>query len=94
MPCDSSHMKPHTWEIEASRIMYFLAEVNRNKRDISWLEGFHPDIYCEPVSKDIVDFLTRSLCRTLKQKDATKYSLELQIWYRDHCKWDRKNNRT
>ena len=33
--------------------------------------------------------LTRDLCKWARTADVSRYSLELQIWWRDHQRWDR-----
>lgn len=39
--------------------------------------------------KKYLDKLTSELCSKLKTTDVTKYSLELQMWWRDHQEADR-----
>jgi len=41
------------------------------------------------VTRSELDRLTAHLCGKLKSVDVTSYSLELQIWWRDHQKADR-----
>jgi len=41
------------------------------------------------VDQGDLDRLTAHLCGKLKSVDVTSYSLELQIWWRDHQKADR-----
>ena len=45
------------------------------------------------VEKVNLDMLTSRLFGKLKFVDVTRYSLELQIWYRDHQKADREEKR-
>lgn len=41
-------------------------------------------------TQDRRDAAAAELCALCKSIDVTKYSLELQIWWRDHQKWDKE----
>lgn len=41
-------------------------------------------------NREAVDADTAELCALCQTIDVTKYSLELQMWWRDHQKWDKK----
>lgn len=49
--------------------------------------GYHPNVYNKPVNGDK---LVAELCAALMITDVTKYSLEMQIWWRDHQAADRE----
>lgn len=88
MPCDSSHMEPNTRELELSRVRTFLDETDGKEFDADHHRGYHPAIYCQTVSKGTADRLVEELCKRCQMLDLTKFSLELQIWWRDHQKVD------
>ena len=88
MPCDSSHMKPSTKEIELSRVACLLDELDGRPWDRSEWYGYHPTVY-NKFNID-ADKLVSSLCTKLQSVDVTKYSLEMQMWWRDHQEVDKK----
>ena len=49
--------------------------------------GYHPRVYNEDVDADT---MTAELCARLQAVDVTDYSLEMQIWWRDHKAADKK----
>lgn len=79
MPCDSSHLEPNEREKESVRVRGFLRELG------SKIMIFDP--YGKP---ELLDRDTAELCQTCQEVDVTNYSLELQIWWRDHQKADKK----
>lgn len=86
MPCDSSHMEATQAEREASRIHCLLNEVaNGHPPDRRHWAGYHPLAYGKMVTRQELDSLTAALCSALSEEaDVTQYSLELQMWWRDH----------
>ena len=93
MPCSNEHFEPNLIEKELSKVYCFLYEARDGKK---WsqgdLVGFHKDAYGS-ASKEKLDTATAELCSLLKNKDVTQYSLELQIWWRDHRKFDAKREK-
>jgi hypothetical protein len=89
MPCNCDYMEPNQFEINMSRVACLLDELdgkkNINKRH--W-NGGHPRVY-NTLNKIDGDELTSELCEKLQNVDVTKYSLEMQIWWRDHQKADK-----
>lgn len=83
MPCKSDHMDPTGLEREASRVACLLDELNGAKPSQGSWYGYHPRVYNQ-VSQELADKLTAELCSRLQTVDVTKYSLELQMWWRDH----------
>jgi len=82
MPCDSyGYCGPTAREIEARRVASLLQEVNGEAYD-------HKTIASLLVGDSDLDVKTERLCEYCRQIDATddiaKFSLELQIWWRDH----------
>lgn len=88
MPCDSSHLESTHWEREMSRVACLLDEFGGKKKiNRQHWEGYHPLVY----SKDIdADRLVAELCSKLQSVDVRDYSLEMQIWWRDHKEADKK----
>lgn len=85
MGCNSDYMNPNDAEKSASLMLCLLDELDGKKhRNKSHLDGYHPKAYMKNCSKDTLDKLTVELCSKLQKVDVTKYSLELQIWWRDH----------
>jgi len=93
MPCRNEQFEPDLIEKELSKVYSFLYEARDGKK---WqqgdLMGFHGDAYGN-ASQEKLDKATAELCAFLREKDVTKYSLELQIWWRDHQKLDAKREK-
>ena len=82
MPC---RLEASDLEIKGSRVLTFLEEMKTGTLpDKSHLEGYHPRAYCPSLRPEILDEKTAELCELCQQRDTTKLSLELQIWWRDH----------
>jgi hypothetical protein len=79
MPCNCDHMKPSLHEQESRKLMELLAEIGMHKGEVP---------YYGEVSA--IHEHTAMLCKFCQNNDATKYSLELQIWWRDHQKADKE----
>ena len=90
MPCNSDYMEASTREIELSRVSCLLDELNGKKWTKSSWEGYHPRIYCCSVGKDVAGALVAFLCARLQSVDVSKYSLEMQMWWRDHQQHDKE----
>jgi hypothetical protein len=57
-------------------------------------DGYDDRAYNERVDRELADALTAELCaRVGAIKDLTKYSLELQVWARDHRIADAKRKK-
>lgn len=89
MPCNCDYMKPSSREIELSHVACLLNELDGKKWKRSYWEGYHPAVYCQFGSK-LADQMVAQLCERLQSCDVTKYSLEMQIWWRDHQEADKK----
>lgn len=93
MPCNCDYMDANNLEVEISRVACLLDELaGKRKLDPSHWRGYHPRVYGN-VTKLMGDELTAQLCEKLHTVDVTKYSLEMQIWWRDHQKADKKRQR-
>ncbi|MHA2043410.1 MAG: hypothetical protein ACW99G_01375 [Candidatus Thorarchaeota archaeon] len=88
MPCRS--YEPPQSEIDSAREIFkvksLLKELKTGK-PVS--EEFHWG-NVEYIDKDGLDKKTAELCKKLQTTDVTKYSLEMQIWWRDHQRADKK----
>lgn len=89
MPCNSEYMNPTGYEVAISRVACLLDELSGKECKDSWWHGYHPSVYCN-VTNDLGDSLTADLCQKLQKLDVSKYSLEMQIWWRDHQKADKE----
>lgn len=100
MPCDSSHMEANGLEVELSRLLMLLEEFRTgrpvNRKSDGW-DGYHKQAYGygQADLRKRADAATAELCGKLTAcEDVTRYSLEMQIWWRDHQKADNdKRNR-
>lgn len=91
MPCKSDYMEPNHKEKYLSQVACLLDELNGKKiKAASWMKGYHPKIYNQFVKPKDADNLVSELCERLQKVDITKYSLEMQIWWRDHQAADKK----
>lgn len=88
MGCNSDYMYPSKTEVNMSKVAYLIDEVvDGSGLSDKFSSGYHPLVYnrdfnaCEMVAK---------LCSLCKMIDVSQYSLELQIWWRDHQKADVK----
>ena len=89
MGCNSEYMQANSYEKQISRVACLLGEIERKPWKSSWWNGYHPDVYGR-VTKQLGDRLTAELCGKLQQTGATQYSLEMQVWWRDHKKADKE----
>ena len=83
-------MEPTALEIEISKVAYLLEETEGYKFSKADYENkIHPSVYgkCDKV---FADNLTRRLCTFLKKHNSLGYSLEMQIWWRDHKHKDKQ----
>lgn len=88
MPCNSDYMEPNQHEINLSIVYGLLDELETGKLPTNFGDGFDKRVYNKGLSKEHLDQKTEELCSKLQQTDVTKYSLEMQIWWRDHQKAD------
>lgn len=85
MPCNSDYMRASNSERELSRVACLLMELDGREYKKSWWDGYHPEVYGAFCSKKDADQMVAELCSKLQSvEDVTKYSLEMQIWWRDH----------
>lgn len=90
MPCNSDYLNPTSREKDLSNIYYFLDELKTGKLSKNFGDGYHKKVYSKHLSKKIADKKVQELCSKLKKVNVKKYSLEMQIWWRDHQKADKE----
>jgi hypothetical protein len=83
-------MNANIYEIEISRVLCLLKELETGKpvdTNSSEWQGYHSMIYNKNYGSG--DQYVAELCGKLKKiKNIKKYSLEMQIWWREHQKAD------
>ncbi len=79
MPCQSDYLEPTDRERESIKVRGFLKGLGLSVKPA----GEHGDV--ANLDRD-----TKRLCTWCKNYDVKNYSLELQIWWRDHQIADRK----
>ena len=84
MPCDSSHMEPNQLEVELSKIYCINDELDGTCFNSSEWGGYHQDVYCRDITRELADKMTAGLCKRMQLVDVKELSLEAQIWWRDH----------
>lgn len=88
MPCDCSHLEATHKEREMSRVACLLDELDGKKKiNRDHWNGYHPRVYSQRVDADA---MTAELCARLQGVDVGDYSLEMQMWWRDHQEADKK----
>jgi len=92
MPCNCDYMNSTGLEREISRVYCLLEEIETGKpvdtKSGNW-DGYHPSVYGQVTRKQGDEAVAR-LCDILrKTKNVKKYSLEMQMWWRDHQEADR-----
>ena len=92
MPCNSDYMNPTETEKNLSVIYGLLDELETGVLPPNFGNGFDKRAYSY-ATKEHLDERTSELCSKLQGVDVSKYSLEMQIWWRDHQKADRERLR-
>lgn len=97
MPCRCDYMEPNEREIALSKVLTSRDEVMFNKKyNVEYARGMHPEAYGKGISQELLDNETAKLCSMLKilptvnDKKITDYSLETQMWWRDHQDMDKR----
>lgn len=88
MPCNSDYMDPTREEINISQVGTLIDELNGKGFDKHHWKGHHP--IASKFKKGTLNELTKMSCGRLRGIDVTKYSLEMQIWWRDHKAADKQ----
>jgi hypothetical protein len=92
MPCQAEHMKPNAREVEYSKVLSCLDEIDHGEDFVrrEWWRGYHPSAYSKSITQEELDCATARACDFLKSVDVRQFSLELQLWWRDHLEADQR----
>lgn len=90
MPCNCDYMEARPEEVAMSEVACLLGELEGRAWNKSEWRGYHPLVYKRKLTKKDRDDMIDMLCTRLQQVDITQYSLEMQLWWRDHQEADRK----
>ena len=86
MPCRSDPPDPTKYDIEMAKVLALLNELAGMP-----LPENYGQTYWKGTTLQMLDESTENLCSKLKEiNDVSRYSLEMQIWWRDHQKADAK----
>lgn len=85
MPCNSDYMKADGYEVAMSEVYSLLDELD-GKPYVNH-RGYDKRVYNRGRRPEH-DKAVATLCARLAQVDVTKYSLEMQMWWRDHKRAD------
>ncbi len=89
MPCNCNHMQANQKEKLLSQIACLLDELNgKETLNADHWRGYHPRVYNNTMEGDKLISELCSRIKNLKKDDLSNYSLELQIWWREHQKHD------
>lgn len=78
-------MEASTREIGLSQVACLLDELAGKPRiNPSDWRGYHPAVYNRHLTKFSQDNMVATLCTRLQSVNVAEYSLEMQIWWRDH----------
>ena len=92
MPCESGYLRANRLEVEASHVFMLLDELNGKALDSengNW-SGYDERAYNKGDIKGILDRATATLCSRIAELDISGYSLEMQMWWRDHQRVDKE----
>jgi hypothetical protein len=89
MPCNSDYLDANPFEQTLGRVRNHLDELEGKKIKYG-NDGYREDVYNKHHNKDILDKAVRELCQKCSSlgPKIKNYSLELQMWWRDHQKAD------
>jgi len=83
MPCNSDYMEATSLERELSTVACLLDEIAGKQCTPGDASGYHRRVYGK-ATRELGDQLVGELCSALQGADVSKFSLEMQIWWRDH----------
>jgi hypothetical protein len=89
VPCNSDYMNATSHERSMTAVFQLLDELDGKPlkpRDFG--NGYDPRVYNKGLTKQQCDAMVAELCRRLQAVDVSKYSLEMQMWWRDHQRAD------
>ncbi len=83
MPCNSDYMEASSLERELSKVACLLDEIAGRQWTRGDASGYHRRVYGK-ATRELGDQLVNELCNALQGADVSQFSLEMQIWWRDH----------
>jgi len=92
MGCNSDYLEPTNQEVEASKVLALLEEVKTGVLPDYFGQGSYHVVYNGHAER-ILEISVPSLCKELSKKSESEiksFSLELQLWWRDHLKADKE----
>jgi hypothetical protein len=89
MPCNSDYMEANQSEKNLSVVYGLLDELETGKLPANFGDGYDKRVYNKHFPKEHLDEKTEELCSKLQNTDVSKFSLEMQMWWRDHQKADK-----
>jgi hypothetical protein len=90
MPCNSDYLEPNQSEIHLAKIEALLEELQTGKLPKWYGNGGHYSVYNQ-ASDERLHLSTVALCAKLQDvPDIKVYSLEMQLWWREHQEADAK----
>ena len=85
MGCRSDYLEANGNEVNLSVVKTFLEELETGVYVKKNADGYRKDVYNKDITKEEIDNEVSNLCSKLQLvEDVMKYSLELQMWWRDH----------
>ena len=89
MGCNSDYMEANQSEKNLSVVYGLLDELENGKLPSNFGNGYDKRVYNKGLSKEHLDEKTEELCGKIQNTDVSKFSLEMQMWWRDHQKADK-----
>jgi hypothetical protein len=83
MPCNSDYLEATSLERELSKVACLLDEIAGKPCERRYAFGYHPRVYGK-ATRELGDQLVGELCNALQGADVSQFSLDMQIWWRDH----------
>lgn len=90
MPCKSDYLDATQSEKNLSVIYGLLDELETGKLPPNFGNGYDKRVYSKCLPKEHLDEKVKELCSKLQSTDVSQFSLEMQIWWRDHQKADKE----
>ena len=90
MACDAGYLRGRPEEIEASKVLALLEELETGKLPVMCYGHGDWDKVHELGATKVLEEKVPELCGKLKTVDASQYSGEMQRWWEEHQRADRK----
>ncbi len=90
MPCNADYMNPSNFEKDIAKVYALLDELDGRPLPKNYGDGYDPRTYNKYLLRSHLDEKVEELCSKIQKIDVKSYSLEMQIWWRDHQKADKE----